>query len=129
MKKALFLLLALPLTAFAETVKETPAQNQNSLWQTLIMIAIAILFFYFILWRPEQKRRKSMEKKRSSLKKGDIVTAMGIVGTVDRIKENTLILKMVDGSKIEMLKGAISDVKSLEETTEEKKEDEVTTSK
>lgn len=78
--------------------------------QTLIMIAIAIVFFYFILWRPEQKRRKAVEKKRNEMKKGDRVTAMGIVGTIDQIKESTVVLKMVDGSKIEMLKGAISDV-------------------
>jgi len=84
--------------------------QQGAFWQTLIMIAIAIVFFYFILWRPEQRRRKAMEKKRTEMKKGDKVTAMGIVGTIDQIKEGTVVLKMVDGSKIEMLKGAISDV-------------------
>lgn len=83
---------------------------QGSLVQTLMMIGIALVFFYFILWRPEQKRRKAAEKMRSSLKKGDKVTAMGIVGKIDRIQEHTVVLKMIDGSKIEMLKGAISDV-------------------
>ena len=78
--------------------------------QTFVMIAIALIFFYFILWRPEQKRRKKMEADRSSLKKGDKVTAMGIVGTVDRVSETTVILTMVDGSKIEMVKHAITEV-------------------
>ena len=82
----------------------------SSLTQTLIMIGIALVFFYFILWRPEQKRRKASEQMRASLKKGDRVTAMGILGRVENIKEHTVILKMVDGTKIEFLKGAISDV-------------------
>jgi preprotein translocase subunit YajC len=86
------------------------ARNQGAFWQTLIMIAIAIVFFYFILWRPEQKRRKAMEQKRSSMKKGDRITAMGIVGTLDRIKDQTVVIKNVDGSKIEILKAAITEV-------------------
>jgi preprotein translocase subunit YajC len=122
MKKILAFLgifaIALPLMAEEEAVR-----NQSSFWQTLIMIAIAILFFYFILWRPEQRRRKDMEKKRGAMKKGDRITAMGIVGTIDRIKEQTVIVKMVDGSKIEFVKGAISEVKPKEEVSaEEEKE-------
>ena len=86
-----------------------PARQQN-LVQTLIMIGLALVFFYFILWRPEQKRRKKMEKQRSQLQKGDRVTAMGIVGTVSKIQDKTVILKMVDDAKIEVLKGAITEV-------------------
>lgn len=51
-----------------------------------------------------------MDDLRGKMKKGDRVTALGIIGTVDRINENTVILRMVDGSKIEVLKGAISEV-------------------
>jgi len=86
--------------------------------QTLIIIGISIVFFYFILWRPEQKRRKAMEKQRSSLKVGDQVTAMGILGTVAKIQEQTVILKMCDGAKIEMIKSAITEVRpSTEEVS------------
>lgn len=102
------LLLLLPAAAiFAQD--GAPAAG-GGMTQTLIMLGIALVFFYFILWRPEQKRRKAAEQMRSALKKGDRVTAMGIVGRVDKIQEHTVILKMVDGAKIEMLKGAITDV-------------------
>ena len=47
---------------------------------------------------------------RSALKKGDRVTAMGIIGVVSSIKEHSVVLRMVEGAKIEMLKGAITDV-------------------
>ncbi len=92
-----------------------PAGGQNFM-QTFVMIGVAIVFFYFILWRPEQKRRKAMEQQRNALKKGDRVTAMGIIGTVVRIQENTIVLRMVDGAKIEMIKSAIT---SVEPGTEE----------
>jgi preprotein translocase subunit YajC len=112
MKKALSFLAAIPvflLTLPLSAAEAAPGKEQ-SMWQTLMMIGVALLFFYFILWRPEQKRRKAMEKQRSALKKGDRVTAMGIIGHVSRINDNSVILKMVDGAKIEILKAAITDV-------------------
>lgn len=122
MKKSLLVLPAL-LTAgflFAEE-GEAVAQNAQGggFTQTLIMIGIALLFFYFILFRPEQKRRKKAEQLRNSLKKGDRVTAMGIIGTVSQVKDNTVIVKMVDGNKVEFLKAAITDVQpAIEEKAE-----------
>jgi preprotein translocase subunit YajC len=44
------------------------------------------------------------------MKKGDRVTAMGIIGTVDKIQEGSVILRMVDGGKIEVVKGAITEI-------------------
>lgn len=121
MKKIIFALFMLPSALlFAQ---EEATKERSSFWQTLIMIGIAILFFYFILWRPEQKRRKDMEKKRGGMKKGDKVTAMGIVGTIDKIKETTIVVKSGEG-KIEILKGAITDVQPSEEAAEKDKEDE-----
>jgi preprotein translocase subunit YajC len=74
------------------------------------MIGVAIVFFYFILWRPEQKRKKAMEVLRTSLKKGDKITAMGIIGTVLKVQENTVIISLHEGAKMELLKAAITDV-------------------
>jgi preprotein translocase subunit YajC len=105
-------LLFLPALAFAQEGAPNAAGGMS---QTLIMIGIALVFFYFILWRPEQKRRKAADQMRNSLKKGDRVTAMGIVGRIDKIQEHTVILKMVDGAKIEMVKGAITDVQASSE--------------
>lgn len=96
----------------ATLLADEGASAQGGLTQTFLMIGIALVFFYFILWRPEQKRRKAAEQMRTALKKGDRVTAMGIIGKVDRITEQTVILKMIDGAKIEILKAAITDVQA-----------------
>ncbi len=100
---------------------EAPPPDQ-SFWQTLVMIGIAFLFFYVILWRPEQKRRKALEEQRSALKKGDRVVAMGILGTILRVNEQTVIVKMYDGAKIEFYKAAITDVLPETEETSKKVE-------
>ncbi|NGX50768.1 MAG: hypothetical protein K1060chlam2_00619 [Chlamydiae bacterium] len=115
MKKALYYSLPLFLSATLFAEEAAPAARQQSMWQTLMMIGIALLFFYLILWRPEQKRRKKMQDLRSRMSKGDRVTAMGIIGTIVRVDEATVILKMVDGAKIEVLKNAISDVQPAAE--------------
>ena len=107
MKKLIPFIFAFPALAFAQ---DAAPSNSGGMFQTVIMIALAMVFFYFILWRPEQKRRKSSEQMRSSLKKGDRVTAMGIIGTISKLNEQTVILRMVEGAKIEVLKAAITDV-------------------
>lgn len=122
MKKAFYFLAPLCLSATLFAEEAAPAARQQSMWQTLMMIGIALVFFYMILWRPEQKRRKKMQQQRSSMQKGDRVTAMGIVGTLVRVEKDTVILKMVDGSKIEVLTAAISDVKPGNEQSAESSE-------
>jgi preprotein translocase subunit YajC len=104
---------------FAEADEAVPPPADQSFWQTLVMIGIAFMFFYVILWRPEQKKRKILEAQRSGLQKGDRVVALGIIGTVVRVGEHTVIIKMYDGSsKIEVYKAAVTDV--LPETDDAK---------
>ena len=113
-----FFLLALMGSAPLFAQDAAPAQG-GGMMQTVIMIGVALVFFYFILWRPEQKRRKQMEQVRSSLKKGDRVTAMGIIGTVVKVQETTIIVSLYEGAKMEILKAAITDVQpAAEEKTD-----------
>ena len=44
---------------------------------------------------------------------------MGIIGTVHRVEESTVIVKMVDGAKIEFFKEAISEVLSSSKSESE----------
>ncbi len=65
------------------------------------MVWITIIAMFVIMWlfmiRPQRKQQKELEKFRNSLKKGDkVVTAGGIYGTVEEIKDRTVLIK-VDG--------------------------------
>lgn len=91
-------------------IAQAAAGDQN-IYSTFIMMGLVALFFYFILFRPEQKRKKKMEMIRSSMKKGDRVTAMGIVGHAVKVSDRTVVVESA-GSKIEFVKAAVTEVKS-----------------
>ena len=77
---------------------------------TVIMMVVMVAVFYFMLIRPENKRKKEAEQMRSAVKKGDkIVTIGGIVGTVVDVKENKFVMETgADQVRIELEKWAIS---------------------
>ena len=77
---------------------------------TLIMMVIMIAVFYFMLIRPENKRKKEAEQMRSAVKKGDKITTIGgIVGTVVDVKENNIVIETsADQVRIELAKWALS---------------------
>lgn len=103
----------------AEGPVPTAPVTDGGFEQTLVMVGIALLFFYFILWRPETKRRKEMEAKRQGIKKGDrVVVAGGILGEVFKVQAETLIIRLTDGAKMEVLKMAIQDVQPSTEGVE-----------
>ena len=79
---------------------------------TVLMLVVMIGVFYFLLIRPENKRKKEAEEMRSAVKTGDkIVTIGGIIGRVVSIKEETLVLETTrDCTKIRILKSAVRSV-------------------
>ena len=77
---------------------------------TVIMLVLMVAVFYFMLIRPENKRKKEAEQMRSSVKKGDQITTIGgIVGTVVDVKENNIVVETsADQVRIEFAKWALS---------------------
>jgi preprotein translocase subunit YajC len=67
-----------------------PIAVVSPITQLLITFGPAVLFFWFLIWRPQQKQRKRHEAALRALKRGDeIVTSGGIVGEVIHIKESS----------------------------------------
>ncbi|MDX2226661.1 MAG: preprotein translocase subunit YajC [Verrucomicrobiae bacterium] len=102
------------LLAQAQTESTAPAFVQ------FIPLILMVVIFYFLLIRPQMKRQKQDEAMRGSLKNGDkIVTTGGIFGSVTSVKDRSLIIKIADGVKIEILKSAVGEkLESGKETTE-----------
>ncbi|MCQ2981501.1 MAG: preprotein translocase subunit YajC [Treponemataceae bacterium] len=83
----------------------------TSMTSTLIMMALIFVIFYFFLIRPQNKKQKETERMIAALKKGDkVVTIGGIHGTISSTKEQTVIVKVDDGAKIEFNRSAIATV-------------------
>jgi len=78
---------------------------------TLLMFIPIIAIFYFLIIRPQSKRQKETQKMLSALKKGDrVVTIGGIHGTIQNVRETSVILKVDDSVKLEISRSAISSV-------------------
>ena len=77
---------------------------------SIIMIVAMIAVFYFLMIRPENKRKKEAEQMRSAVKTGDeIVTIGGIMGTVVSVKDDKFVMETsADQVRIELAKWAIS---------------------
>ena len=90
-------------------LEATPTAGQSML-SLLITFLPMILIFYFLLIRPENKRKKEAEAMRSAVKKGDkISTIGGIVGTVVDVKEDKIVIETgADQVRIELAKWALS---------------------
>ena len=79
--------------------------------------------FYFLILRPENKKKKQVEEMRSSLKVGDNVTTIGgIVGQICHIKDDNIVLETgADRVRIELARWAISSNESAPDTSKKKK--------
>ena len=103
----------------AETAPTT--DPSGGLLGMLPMLLIMIGVFYFMLIRPENKRKKEAEELRSSMKNGDKITTIGgIVGTVVDVKGETFVIETgADQVRIEFAKWALSTNESSAERAKE----------
>ena len=77
---------------------------------TIGMLVVMLAIFYFLLIRPENKKKKELAKMRSELTIGDEVTTIGgIIGTVCAVKEESIVIETsADRVRVEFAKWAIS---------------------
>lgn len=95
------------LEAAATTGAEQPAGGMLTM---LIPLIAMIGIFYFLMIRPENKRKKEAEQMRSSVKVGDNITTIGgIVGKVVSVKDDKIVIETsADQVRMELLKWSIS---------------------
>ena len=93
------------------------AATTGGMGSTVLMIVLMIAIFYFLMIRPENKRKKQAEEMRNSLKKGDWLTTIGgIYGRVVSITDRTVVIETSeDRVRVEFLKSAIGQVGTLDE--------------
>lgn len=101
--------------AYASTTGTTGAGT--GMGSTIMMIVLMIAIFYFLMIRPENKRKKQAEEMRSSLQKGDWLTTIGgVYGRVVSITDRTVVIETSeDRVRVEFLKSAIGQVGTLDE--------------
>ncbi len=86
------------------------AGGGSGLLGMLPMLLIMVAVFYFMMIRPENKRKKEAEQLRSNIKNGDeIITIGGICGTVVDVKSDKFVIETgADKVRVEFAKWALS---------------------
>ena len=97
------------ILAAGETTGAAAANPQGgssaSFW---VMIVLMFVIMWFFMIRPQRKQQKELEKFRNELKRGDkVVTAGGIYGTVDEIKEKSILIKVDGDVKLRVDKNSV----------------------
>lgn len=85
-----------------------PAESMASIFMLIAMLAI----FYFLMIRPESKRKKQAEEMRNNLKKGDQITTIGgIIGKIVMVGDTTIVIETSDDRvRMELTKWAVSSI-------------------
>ena len=101
----------------AYAASTTGTTSGTGMGSTIMMIVLMIAIFYFLMIRPENKRKKQAEEMRNSLKKGDWLTTIGgVYGRVVSITDRTVVIETSeDRVRVEFLKSAIGQVGTLDE--------------
>jgi len=78
---------------------------------TLLFLVGFMVLIWFLMIRPENKRRKSHQEMLSSLEIGDeVVTAGGILGKITKIGDQFLEVTLNDSIKVKVQVSAITNV-------------------
>ena len=102
---------------------QTTTGTTGDLASMLLPLVAMVAIFYFLLIRPENKRKKEAEQQRSNLKNGDKITTIGgITGTVVDVKEDKFVIETgADRVRIEFEKWGLSTNHTAEERAKEEK--------
>jgi len=80
-------------------------------YQTLIMIALMVVAFYFLIMRPQRKRQQAIQRTMNELTPGTrVLLNSGIFGTVVAISDRQAKVELAPGVELTVLKQAIARV-------------------
>lgn len=79
-------------------------------------LVLLVAIFYFLLFRPQQKKQQDTRKMVENLKEGDsILTTGGVYGTISKIKDDVLTLQVAEGVKVKVNRAYVVGLKSASE--------------
>jgi preprotein translocase subunit YajC len=86
----------------------------------MLPFLLILVIFYFLLFRPQQKRAQEHRRLLDSLKTGDdVVTESGMFGRIVSVNDDSVVLKVADNVKVKFLKGKIVEKQAALEAAKE----------
>ena len=87
------------------------AQQGPSLMANLLMIAVFIAIFYFLIWRPQAKRAKEHRSLIESLGVGsEIVFAGGLMGRITKLDGDFAVVELSRGVEVKIQRASVISV-------------------
>jgi preprotein translocase subunit YajC len=85
------------------------APHQPSMIEQFFPFIIIIAIFFIFVIRPQQKRAQAHKGFTETMKRGDsVLTSGGILGTIEGLTDQVVILQIADGVKIRILRSQIA---------------------
>ncbi len=85
------------------------ATGSADLFAQFLPLILLFVGMWFLIIGPQRKRQKEHDAMLAALKSGDtVVTSGGIFGTITNVKEDRLVLRIADNTKIELAKNFVS---------------------
>ena len=95
--------------AYAQAAGAAPAGGINDILIQLMPILLLVVIFWFLIFRPQQKRLKAQQAMLSAIKRGDtVVTTGGIAGKITKVTDDFVVIEVSDTVELKMQKGAIA---------------------
>lgn len=89
----------------------TQQDPRGNMINMVVVFGLLGVMFYFVLFRPQQKKAKEQAAMLKGIKTGDkIVTNSGIIASVVTVKEDSVTIRSAD-AKLEITKGAIAEIR------------------
>ena len=86
-------------------------QSQQSPFMLIGWVVIMVALFYFMMIRPQQRKEKERKALINNVKSGDrVIFGGGLVGVVANVKEKVFVVKISENTKVEAVKGSITQV-------------------
>ena len=100
------------MSFFISTAHAAPAATQGpSLMANLLMIAVFIAIFYFLIWRPQSKRAKEHRTLVESLGVGsEVVFAGGLMGKVTKLEGDYAVVELNRGVEVKIQRASVISV-------------------
>jgi len=87
------------------------AAQQPSLMANLLMIAVFVAIFHFLIWRPQSKRAKEHRALIESLGLGsEVVFAGGLMGRITKIEGDFAVVELNRGVEVKVQRASVVSV-------------------
>ncbi|WP_374664710.1 preprotein translocase subunit YajC [Acinetobacter sp.] len=87
------------------------AAQQPSMMANILMIAVFVAIFYFLIWRPQSKRAKEHRALVDSLGVGsEVVFAGGLMGKITKLEGDFAVVELSRGVDVKIQRASVISV-------------------